>query len=100
MKNIAHLCSLKKHDTWGPDGWKNVVVCIVSDGRQAVNKNVLDVLASLGVYQEGIAKNIVDDKPVTAHIYEVNIYIHSMLPFILLNIYLHSIPLRSLSIRK
>ncbi|KAI8885855.1 glycosyltransferase family 2 protein [Backusella circina FSU 941] len=63
MKNIAHLCSLKKNKMWGPDGWKNVVVCIVSDGRQAINKNVLDVLASLGVYQDGIAKNIVDDKP-------------------------------------
>lgn len=71
MKNIAHLCSLKKNDMWGPDGWKKVVVCIVADGRQVVNKRVLNVLASMGVYQAGIAKNVVDDKPVKAHIYEV-----------------------------
>ncbi|KAL7329829.1 Chitin synthase, class 1 [Mucor circinelloides] len=70
MKNIAHLCSLKKSSMWGPEGWKKVVVCIVADGRQVVNKKVLDVLASMGAYQAGIAKNVVDDKPVKAHIYE------------------------------
>ncbi|GAA5809306.1 Chitin synthase, class 1 [Mucor flavus] len=70
MKNIAHICSLKKNTMWGPDGWKKIVVCIVADGRQVVNKRVLNVLASMGVYQAGIAKNIVDDKPVKAHIYE------------------------------
>lgn len=26
----------------------------------------------MGVYQDGVAKNIVAGKPVTAHIYEVN----------------------------
>ncbi|CEG78857.1 Putative Chitin synthase 1 [Rhizopus microsporus] len=70
MKNIAHLCSLKRSPMWGPDGWKKVVVCIVADGRKVVNKRVLNVLASMGVYQAGIAKNVVDDKPVKAHIYE------------------------------
>ncbi|KAG2233917.1 hypothetical protein INT48_004405 [Thamnidium elegans] len=70
MKNIAHICSLKKNTMWGPDGWKKIVVCIVADGRQVVNKRVLNVLASMGVYQAGIAKNIVDEKPVKAHIYE------------------------------
>lgn len=72
MKNIAHICSLKKNTMWGPDGWKKIVVCIVADGRQVVNKRVLNVLASMGVYQAGIAKNVVDDKPVKAHIYEVS----------------------------
>lgn len=71
MKNIAHICSLKKNAMWGPDGWKKIVVCIVADGRQVVNRRVLNVLASMGVYQSGIAKNVVDDKPVKAHIYEV-----------------------------
>ncbi|OBZ91077.1 Chitin synthase 1 [Choanephora cucurbitarum] len=70
MKNIAHLCSMKKSTMWGPDGWKKVVVCIVADGRKVVNKRVLNVLASMGVYQAGIAKNVVDNKPVKAHIYE------------------------------
>ena len=31
MKNIAHLCSRKRSSMWGDEGWKKVVVCIVSD---------------------------------------------------------------------
>ncbi|KAI8374498.1 chitin synthase 1 [Radiomyces spectabilis] len=70
MKNIAHLCNLQRSTMWGPDGWQKVVVAIVADGRKCINKRVLSVLASMGVYQAGIAKNMVDDKPVKAHIYE------------------------------
>ncbi|KAL0079551.1 chitin synthase [Phycomyces blakesleeanus] len=70
MKNISYLCSLPNSPVWGPDGWQKVVVCIVADGREIINKRVLHVLASMGIYQAGIAKNMVEDKPVTAHIYE------------------------------
>jgi chitin synthase len=70
MKNIAHLCSRHKSRTWGPEGWKKVVVCIIADGRKKVHPRVLDVLASLGVYQEGVAKNVVNGKQVEAHVYE------------------------------
>ncbi|EGG10391.1 family 2 glycosyltransferase [Melampsora larici-populina 98AG31] len=70
MKNIAHLCTRNKSRTWGKDGWKKVVVCIVADGRNVINPRVLDCLAALGVYQEGVGSNVVQDRPVTAHIYE------------------------------
>lgn len=70
MTNIAHLCTRERSKTWGKDGWKKVVVCIVSDGRAKINARVLSVLASMGVYQEGVGKNVVNGKPVTAHIYE------------------------------
>ncbi|KAK3825572.1 MAG: chitin synthase 1 [Benniella sp.] len=70
MKNIRHLTTRDRSRTWGPDAWKKVVVCIVSDGRTKINAQTLNVLAALGVYQDGVAKNIVNDKPVTAHIYE------------------------------
>ena len=72
MKNIAHLCSRTRSTTWGPQGWEKIVVCVVSDGRTKINSRTLSVLAALGCYQEGVAKNIVEGKPVTAHIYEVN----------------------------
>lgn len=71
MKNISHLCSRDRSRTWGPDGWKKVTVCIVSDGRKKINPRTLSLLATLGVYQEGVAKNVVGEKEVTAHIYEV-----------------------------
>ncbi|KAG0269403.1 Chitin synthase, class 2 [Linnemannia exigua] len=70
MKNIAHLCTRAKSKTWGKDGWKKVVVCVVADGRKKCHPRVLKVLAALGAYQEGIAKDTVAGKPVTAHIYE------------------------------
>ena len=45
IKNIAHLCGRTRSKTWGPEGWKRVVVCIVSDGRSKVNKRTLQVLS-------------------------------------------------------
>lgn len=70
MRNISHFCSRTKSRTWGKDGWKKIVVCIVSDGRKKVHPRTLNALAALGVYQEGIAKNVVNQKEVQAHVYE------------------------------
>ncbi|CAJ0870089.1 11079_t:CDS:2 [Entrophospora sp. SA101] len=69
-KNINHLCTRGRSRTWGKDGWKKVVVCIVSDGRTKINHRTLSYLAALGVYQEGVAKNQINGKEVTAHLYE------------------------------
>ncbi|CAE6378425.1 unnamed protein product [Rhizoctonia solani] len=70
MQNIKHLCERKRSKMWADGGWKRVVVCVVSDGRMKINSRTLSTIAAMGVYQDGIAKNIVDKKPVTAHIYE------------------------------
>jgi chitin synthase len=70
MKNISHFCGRSKSRTWGENGWKKIVVCIVSDGRQKIHPRTLDALAAMGVYQDGIAKNLVNQKEVQAHVYE------------------------------
>ncbi|CCH43582.1 chitin synthase [Wickerhamomyces ciferrii] len=70
MKNVAYLCQRNRSRIWGPDGWKKVQVVIVSDGRAKVNENSLDVLAAMGVYQDGIAKSYVNNKEVKAHLFE------------------------------
>ncbi|ODV98133.1 hypothetical protein PACTADRAFT_47944 [Pachysolen tannophilus NRRL Y-2460] len=70
LKNIKYLMSKKRSSTWGPDAWKKIVVCIVSDGRTIINPRARALLAALGVYQEGFAKNMVNDKAVVSHIYE------------------------------
>lgn len=70
MRNISHFCSRTKSRTWGKDGWQKIVVCIIADGRQKVHPRTLNALAAMGVYQDGIAKNIVNQKEVTAHVYE------------------------------
>lgn len=71
MKNVAHLCSRSRSHIWGAEGWKKVVVCIVADGRKKCDPQVMNVLTAMGVYQKGVAKNIVNDKPVQAHLFEV-----------------------------
>ncbi|KAI9891522.1 MAG: Chitin synthase, class 1 [Vezdaea aestivalis] len=70
FKNVAYMSSRKDSKTWGPEGWKSIVVCIVSDGRAKIDPRTRAVLAGLGVYQDGIAKQQVNGKDVTAHIYE------------------------------
>lgn len=61
IKNVAHLCKRDRSKTWGKEGWKKVVVCIVSDGRQKINSRTLSVIAAMGAYQDGLAKVCVLD---------------------------------------
>lgn len=70
IKNIEYMNSRTNSKTWGKDAWKKIVVCVVSDGRAKINPRTRAVLAGLGVYQDGIAKQQVNGKEVTAHIYE------------------------------
>ncbi|TFK68451.1 glycosyltransferase family 2 protein [Pluteus cervinus] len=70
IKNVAHLCNRPRSKTWGKEGWQKVVVCIVSDGRQKINSRTLSVIAAMGAYQDGLAKNMINNADVTAHIYE------------------------------
>ncbi|PWY96550.1 hypothetical protein BO94DRAFT_481434 [Aspergillus sclerotioniger CBS 115572] len=70
FKNIEYMCSRTSSKTWGKDAWKKIVVCVISDGRAKINPRTRAVLAGLGCYQDGIAKQQVNGKDVTAHIYE------------------------------
>lgn len=72
FKNIKHLVmrSNTRSKVWGDDAWKKVVVCVIADGRKQMNERALGLMARLGVYQDGLAKNTVADKEVQAHIYE------------------------------
>jgi hypothetical protein len=45
-----------------------VVVCIVADGRLKINPRTRSVLAALGVYQDGVGKNVVNGKPVVSRV--------------------------------
>ncbi|TKA59245.1 Chitin synthase A [Cryomyces minteri] len=70
IKNIEHMNGRTSSKTWGKEAWKKIVVCVVSDGRAKINPRTRAVLAGMGVYQDGIAKQQVNGKDVTAHIYE------------------------------
>ncbi|CAG8852369.1 20149_t:CDS:2, partial [Gigaspora margarita] len=51
------------------EGWKKIVICIISD-RNKINKRTLSYLKALGVYQDSFEKSKVNNKTVKAHIYE------------------------------
>lgn len=71
IENIKYMNQRSRSKTWGKEAWKKIVVCVVSDGRAKINPRTRAVLAAMGCYQEGIAKQQVNGKDVTAHIYEV-----------------------------
>lgn len=77
MLNIRDICKTKQSKYWrrsaeeGIPGWQRITVALIVDGLPAMDKSVLDILATIGVYQDGVMKNDVDGKPTVAHVFEV-----------------------------
>ncbi|KAK4946045.1 Chitin synthase, class 3 [Elasticomyces elasticus] len=72
MQNIRDIVNLKKSEFWNKGGpaWQKIVVCLVFDGIDPCDKNTLDVLATVGIYQDGVMKKDVDGKDTVVHIFE------------------------------
>lgn len=72
MRNIQEIVNLKKTEFWNKGGpaWHKIVVCIVCDRINFCDKEVLDVLATVGVYQDRIMKKDVDGNKTVSHIFE------------------------------
>lgn len=72
MQNIRDIVNLKKSTFWNKGGpaWQKIVVCLVFDGIEKADKNTLDVLATVGIFQDGVIKKDVDGKETVAHIFE------------------------------
>ncbi|KAF4960173.1 hypothetical protein FGADI_1192 [Fusarium gaditjirri] len=72
MQNIRDIVNLKRSKFWNKGGpaWQKIVVCLVFDGIDKVDKNVFDVLATIGIYQDGVLKKDVNGKETVAHIFE------------------------------
>ena len=66
MQNIRDIVNLKKSEFWNKGGpaWQKIVVCLVFDGIDPCDKSTLDVLATIGVYQDGVMKRGVMEKGV------------------------------------
>ncbi|KAF2436333.1 chitin synthase [Tothia fuscella] len=72
MQNIREIVNLKKSEFWNKGGpaWQKIVVCLVFDGIDPCDKGTLDVLATIGIYQDGIMKRDIDGRETEAHIFE------------------------------
>jgi len=72
MQNVKEIVNLKKSEFWNKGGpaWQKIVVCLVFDGIDPCDKGTLDILATIGVYQDGVMKKDIDGKETVAHIFE------------------------------
>ena len=77
MVNIRDICKTKQSKYWrrsaeeGVPGWQKITVVSIVDGLETMDKTVLDILTTVGVYQDGVMKKQVDGKDTVAHIFEV-----------------------------
>lgn len=67
MENVRDIVKSKskfwnpkraQEDGKGGAGWEKIVACVVCDGVDPCDKGMLDVLATLGVYQDNIMKKV------------------------------------------
>jgi hypothetical protein len=78
MLNIRDICRTKQSKYWrksaeeGNPAWQKITVALIVDGLEPMDKSVLDILATVGVYQDGVMKKQVDEKDTVAHIFEVS----------------------------
>jgi len=78
MLNVRDICKTEQSKYWrgtaeeGTPGWQRITVALVVDGLEAMDKTVLDILATIGVYQDGVMKKSVNGKNTVAHIFEVD----------------------------
>ncbi|CAJ2502942.1 Uu.00g103360.m01.CDS01 [Anthostomella pinea] len=72
MQNIRDIVNLKKSTFWNKGGpaWQKIVVCFVFDGIDKADKETLDVLATVGAFQDGVIKKEVNGKETVAHVFE------------------------------
>ncbi|KAJ1311786.1 hypothetical protein OPQ81_010252 [Rhizoctonia solani] len=76
MLNIRDICKTKQSKYWrkhaeeGTPAWQKITVALIVDGLEPMDKSVLDILATVGVYQDGVMKKEVDKKETVAHIFE------------------------------
>lgn len=55
----------------GRAAWQRITVALIADGLKPMDKSVLDIFATIGIFQDGVVKESVNGKPTTAHIFEV-----------------------------
>lgn len=72
-RNIRNLQEPTRQSPWGPDSWRKVVVCIISDGRAKIHRKTQAMLAALGLYQDiaMIQRDEHTGADVTMHLFEV-----------------------------
>lgn len=76
VQNIWYLNIRTQSKVWGKRSWTKIVVCILIDGLESVDPGVLDVLTTIGLYQNGLCKKTTDKgEEVTGHLVSLPEYV-------------------------
>ncbi|SCN71349.1 CHS-3 chitin synthase 3 [Fusarium fujikuroi] len=71
VQNLWYLNIRPESRIWGSGSWTKVVVCILIDGIESVDPGVLDILTSIGLYQNGLCRKTTEQgEEVTGHLFE------------------------------
>lgn len=79
MLNIRDICNTKVSKYWrtqaeeGRPPWQRITVALIADGLGPMDKGTLDLLATVGCYQDAVIKKEVGDKRTVAHIFEASL---------------------------
>ncbi|KAF0686055.1 Aste57867_22117 [Aphanomyces stellatus] len=68
--NVAHIQRAALPGYKGDDAWKNIVVCIVSDGRTKANPSTLALLRDFGLFNEDVMTIFSTGANTTMHLFE------------------------------
>ena len=62
MENIQSICNKQSSSFWNRDtpAWTKIVVCLIFDGIDPCDPGTLDVLQTIGVFQDGVMKKDID----------------------------------------
>jgi chitin synthase len=77
MQNIRDISNTKQSRFWrrtaeeGIPAWQMVTVALIVDGLETMDKAAMDILTTIGIYQDGVMKKQVDGEDTVAHIFEV-----------------------------
>lgn len=77
MYEIRSIQQRTNSSFWNKGGpaWQKTVITLLFDGIDPCDKEVLDVLAAIGIYQDGVMKKDVNNEEVRAHIVSnLNVY--------------------------
>jgi chitin synthase len=70
MSNVRDIVNVKRSEFWpkGWSPWQNVVVWLLFDGIEPCDKDIMDVLATMGLYQHGVMNSGVNGDEAVARI--------------------------------
>lgn len=68
--NVQYLQDRNLPGYEGKDAWKNILVCIVSDGRKKANPETLEYLTSVGLFDEAVMNIISTGVDTQLHLFE------------------------------